>query len=230
MPPSGHQFENPCKMDIFNRNIHPNNLKVQNVAFGSFKISWGLSWYESKAAVERSSYVVSLTSLTSMTPMTSNDLNTKIITNTNSIEIEHLEPGEYQVLVARLKSQNSNQLSSGWSDPITVSLPSRDQLPPSIFGFNLTDLRFDRASIEWKYEENIDYYLNIIESSTGKLKNENVKISESPYRIHGLECLSKYKIQLYGKNKFGLGEIFETNFTTESNAPRTVLNHYLQRQ
>ena len=50
------------EMDIFNRNIHPNNLKVQNVAFGSFKISLGLSFYESKAAVEQSSYVVSLTS------------------------------------------------------------------------------------------------------------------------------------------------------------------------
>ena len=129
------------------------------------------------------------------------------------------------MIVARLESQNSNQLSSGWSDPITVNLPSRDQLPPSIIGFNLTDLRFDRASIEWNYENNIDYYLNILESSSGKLKNENVKISESPYRIHGLECLSKYSIQLYGKNKFGLGEIFQTNFTTESNVPRSVFNH-----
>ena len=75
------------EMDIFNRNIHPNNLKVQNVAFGSFKMSWGLSWYESKAAVERSSYVVSLTS---------NDLSSKIVTKTNSIKIDNLEPGEYQ--------------------------------------------------------------------------------------------------------------------------------------
>ena len=75
------------EMDIFNRNIHPNNLKVQNVAFGSFKMSWGLSWYESKAAVERSSYVVSLTS---------NDLSSKIVAKTNSIEIDNLEPGEYQ--------------------------------------------------------------------------------------------------------------------------------------
>ena len=133
-----------------------------------------------------------------------------------------------KVIVARLESQNSNQLSSGWSDPITVNLPSRDQLPPSIIGFNLTDLRFDRASIEWNYENNIDYYLNILESASGKLKNENVKISESPYRIHGLECLSKYSIQLYGKNKFGLGEIFETNFTTESNVPRSVFSHLKQ--
>ena len=83
----------------------------------------------------------------------------------------------------------------------------------------------EQPSIEWNYENNIDYCLNILESSSGKLKNENVKISESPYRIHGLECLSKYSIQLYGKNKFGLGEIFETNFTTESNVPRSVFNH-----
>ena len=104
---------------------------------------------------------------------------TKVMAMEESITVKNLEPGEYVVKIAKIQGSNINEISSGWSEPIFITLPTKANLPPPIKNFEIIDIQYDNAKIQWDHYNNVTYFINILDENDNPVQDEKpIKVSE----------------------------------------------------